>query len=193
MYYVGGLVLDERDSPIANVEVSGFPTAGGAAARTTTDATGRYELHGTSRSNDTYLSLKKSSYDDAGYYVALKVDDATERNLHLYQSVSVAAGESGAVVIKPDDPMCGFDLEYLCRVLHVLTSAAGQLTLDVTPDTSGVSTWVGLEPLPGSYSPTSHMTMPVQAGADVAVDILRWWNDQFGAQRFTLITHFEPM
>ena len=192
VYYVYGLILDDTDSPIGGVEVSGFPATGGAAARTTTDPTGRYELHGTSRSNDTYISLKKSGHDDAGYYVKLKVDDSTERNLHLYQSVSIAAGESMAVVIKPDDPVCGFDLEYLCRAVHVRIPVEGTLTLDATPDNSAVSTWVGLEPLPISYSPTTHLTIPVLAGSDVAVDVLRWWNDQFGAQRFTLITHFEP-
>lgn len=119
------------------------------------------------------------------------MDDTTERNLHLYQSVSIAAGESIPVVIKPDDPSCGFDLEYLCRLVHVRTSDRGTLTLEVTPDNAAVHAEVGVEPLPITYSPTSHITMPVEAGSDVAVDVLRGWNDQFGTQQIRLTTGFE--
>jgi hypothetical protein len=191
VYYVFGLVLDGTDTPVANADVSGFPGPGGSGVRTTTDAAGRYELHSTSPSNGTFIQVKKSGYDQAEYYVPLKLDDNTERNLHLYQGVSIAAGESIPVVIKPDDPSCGFDSEYLCRMVHVRISDRGTLTVDATADNKAVTAGVGLDPLPPSYAQTAHFSMSVAPGSDVPIDVLRGWNDQQGTQTITLTTHFQ--
>jgi hypothetical protein len=42
----------------------------------------------------------------------------------------MSAGDSARLSMIPDDPACGFDLEYRCRRVLVRSAAGGKLTLE---------------------------------------------------------------
>lgn len=186
-----GVVLDDSEAPVPNVEMQG--QGGRTWARTVTDANGRYELAGTVPWSGVEVAIKKPHYDDAVYFVGLEKGAGTiERNFHLYPSLTINAGNSIPVWIRADDPSCGFDLEYLCRQVRVRSLGRGILLLDVTSENPRVGPGLNIGPVPIFYQLSTHASIAVDAGEEVSMYILRWWNDMLGTQRLTLETHLQP-
>jgi len=188
-----GVVLDDSEAPVANAEMRGLGGGNQVVVQTFTDATGRYELAGTSPWSGTTIVIKKPRYDDADYFVSLTTGtDTIERNFHLYPSLTVTAGVSIPVWIRADDPSCGFDLEYVCRQVRVRSFDRGNLVLDVTAENTAVQAGLSVGPVPALYKNQSHVSVPVEAGSEVSVYVLRWWNGMLGTQRLTLTTRLQP-
>ena len=92
----------------------------------------------------------------------------------------------------PDEPMCGFDSEWVCRTVRIVANKAGKLTLSLT--SHGRQSETGLEVIEGSpFRPkccSQTVTMDVAVGAEVLANPLVRWETQVD-HSFTLLTRLE--
>jgi hypothetical protein len=101
----------------------------------------------------------------------------------------VAAGDS-LLSIRPDDPTCGFDDEFLRRTVRITATAAGRLTAEIVPDR--VEPQLALA-VSGHLFPrptASRLSLEVSANSETRVDVVVWWESAVQVP-FTLKTSLD--
>jgi hypothetical protein len=102
----------------------------------------------------------------------------------------MSAGDSARLSMIPDDPACGFDLEYRCRRVLVRSAAGGTLTLEAVADKSTVALGVVIRDVqyPGSF--VRQLSTRGEAGSETTVLVLLDWKWP-DAESFILNTRLE--
>lgn len=170
---ITGAVRDDNDRPVDGAalafQVRGTPTA-------MTDAAGKYDvsLDPTGAGGGFEVEVQRAGFESSWYWATVSASEVT-RNFRLHQPQSMNAGDSARLSIIPDDPACGFDLEYRCRRVLVRSSAAGTLKLEAVPDKSTVALGVVIRDVqyPGSF--VSQLSTRVEAGSETPVLVLLVW------------------
>jgi len=139
-YQLSGQVTDENGQPIAGatVEIDRGPNGGGSGwIATRTNAKGEYTLTFDSRDGVGYVYALADGYEWDVQWVPSGAANRTQ-DLKLPSIRPIAAGGSTSVTVGPGSTLCT-DLEDLwrldgrCTIIRVESSAAGTLTVDVTP------------------------------------------------------------
>jgi hypothetical protein len=112
-------------------------------------------------------------------------------SIRLYKISRIIVGDSVHLSLSPDDQTCGFEDEFLCRRVHVISPANGTVTVTVKADEPGVTFDLVTGQISYPFRETSTLAVQAIAGADTAVDILMSWNSKALAF-FTLTTSFAP-
>jgi hypothetical protein len=90
----------------------------------------------------------------------------------LHRSRTITAGAAIWLAVAPEDPWCGFEAEWTCRIIRIRSLQAGTLIVEVTPDNgSGFGLVVsGVYKYPFTLTP--RLSIPVSAGQETSVDLL---------------------
>jgi hypothetical protein len=186
-YHLVGLVVDEAGVPVPGAEMTFTGLVSTKAV--TSDAAGAYEVVVESRQALTIATVQKAGYEPTRDGVNLRQSETTTRNLRLLAIRRVVAGSSIDLSIGLDNPKCGFEL-YICRRIRVLTPQAGTLMLEAVSNSSAQFGIVraGDDPTGGT---TARFLASVAANAEVAVDIILFWNET-DPQPLTLRTELAP-
>jgi hypothetical protein len=121
----------------------------------------------------------KAGYDLYARYLCPTSLDFSQSFL-LHRPKQIAAGESTAVTVSPDDSLCysnyfdepeAFRTPWVCRAVHITVAVDGILTVEVLtfPVVAG---GVDVELPHASYCCEKRLSIPVSAGTDVLVDIM---------------------
>jgi hypothetical protein len=142
-----------------------------------TDASGAYDVTFDLRSTavGTEIMVEKPGYEPSWHWTGLSPLDAGKdlsRNFRLHQIRSVPAGESVHLSIDRDDPLCGFDFEWVCRRIRVRSSARGTLTVEAVADDAAFRFGVVMGSVQYPYRSTPRLTVPVDPGSEISADIL---------------------
>ena len=192
---VTGHVLDGEDRPIsrASLITEGGP---GADLKGLSDAQGRYEFTVHASALPYAVMVTKDGFEQSWSPLNTAHWDSGEvrTDVRLYAIHRMAAGQSADILVRRDDPRCGFDVidNYRCRQVRIVNHARGRLSLNavVTEDETveGQSVVLTLA-LPAAGGPANtEIVVPVEAGTEVAVQ-LKVYGDA-SVQRVTLQTAF---
>lgn len=129
-----GQVADRATSapiPGATVAVSYM----GSLAAATTDSLGNYSLSGSpERINLTVWATAENYEADVHIYRSVSQD------FRLYPIQRITAGDSTAVTVAPDAPLCvneidspGWGADYVCRIVRIMATTDGIMTVEALP------------------------------------------------------------
>ncbi len=161
-----------------------------------TDSAGRYQAEFEAM-RDAVGGVGGSFAEQPGYethrrYLGPRASQDMTQNFHLYRIRRITPGDSVTLTVRPDEPMCGFDSEWVCRTVRIVANKAGKLTLSLTSHDRQSET--GLEVIEGSpFRPkccSQTVTMDVAVGAEVLANPLVRWETQVD-HSFTLLTRLE--
>jgi len=198
-----GIVTDDDGNRVPNarvsVEFSDYRQVLGAS-----DAAGVFRVDFTARDAvnrcAAFAWADKAGYDVYARYLCPTTLDFTQRFL-LHGPKQIAAGESTAVTVVPDDTICYNDLfdepvsfrtPWVCRSVHIAVPVDGIMTVEALPDVPVVAP-TGLGMVYGNamgccvHCCEKRLSIPVTAGADVLAAILMDAGSS-ASQSFTLNT-----
>ena len=199
-FRISGAVTDDEGRPVVGAKVTIAPWKFGELLPQlilTSDAAGTYRADFQAM-RDAVGGVGNSFAEQAGHethrrYLGPRVPQEITQNFHLYRVRHIAPGDSVALTVRPDDPSCGFDAEWVCRTVRITATRAGTLTIRLTSHSPQDAT--GLEviervPAGVPFRPkccAPEVTMAVAAGAEVMANALAWW-DTKANHSFTLVT-----
>jgi hypothetical protein len=174
-----------------------------------TDASGAYDVTFDLRSTavGTEIMVEKPGYEPSWHWTGLSPLDAGKdlsRNFRLHQIRSVPAGESVHLSIDRDDPLCGFDFEWVCRRIRVRSSARGTLTVEAVADNAAFRFGVVIGSVQYPYRSTPRLTVRVDPGSEISADILfedivsgpvgfrLIWNDPLSSPNLSIVAWRSP-
>lgn len=179
--HLRGRVLDEGQAPVAGATIRAGGAPGGSAI---TDASGAFDIAVTINLQHRPLGFVFVNIEKAGYEASLSgasfassesssgIADVSQ-DYRLYRIRTIIAGAATRLVLEPDDPWCGLEAEWSCRIIRIRSLRAGTLIVEAIPDQD--SGGIGLV-VSGRYeypfTLTPRMSIPVSAGQDTAVDVL---------------------
>jgi hypothetical protein len=167
--HLSGLVVDAANLPVPGALLT-LAGAGGQV-KTITDAIGRFEVSLEVFVGGVSAVAEKEGYERSLVWISDRQD--MSQTIRLHRPLYVAAGDSVAVVIRANDPSCGFDLEYHCRRIRLTTSGAGTVVASVTTNGSPAGVVLSSELLPKLA--TAPLTITVQRESEVLLDVLVVW------------------
>ena len=204
--HLRGRVLEEGAVPVtgAAVKTSGAP--GGFAI---TDGSGAFDIAVTidTRSRPlgfVFVNIDKSGYEPSIAGASFESFGApagladVSKDYRLYRTRTITAGSAARLAIEPDDPWCGFEAEWTCRVVRIRAPQAGTLIVEAIPDDA--ASHFGLV-LSNNYrypfTLTPRLSVPTSAGQVTSVDLLHafaWANGRpiGSSQPVTLTTSLLP-
>ena len=162
-----GRVIDDVNNPVAGARVTRWDSL---TETTISDADGAFEMTLALKAQDRsfWVTVEKAGYETSE--LNRSVDTAATTSLRLHQSRSIAAGESLASVINPDDSACGYHWGYFCRRVRVRSESSGTLTLEVVSDAvTGLGLPVGPVGFPQQLE--RRLLIPVTAGSEISIDV----------------------
>jgi hypothetical protein len=194
-------VLEEGQVPVAGATVKVGGSPGGSAV---TDASGAFDIAVSINPQLRPLGFVWVNIERAGYERSLSgasfesfgspsgiADVSQDYRLHRIRTIT--AGAAMRLVVAPDDPWCGFEGEWSCRIIRIRSLQAGTLIVEAIPDEgSGFGLVLsGVYKYPFTLTP--RISIPVGAGHETSVDLLTgfdWVNGKpVGAPKgITLIT-----
>jgi hypothetical protein len=202
MFRVSGVATDEDGRPVAGATITIAPWKFGESPPPivlTTDAAGRYVAEFEAM-RDAVGGVGNSVAEQPGHethrhYLGPAAPQDIAQNFHLYRVRRIAPGESVALTVRPDDPSCGIDDEWVCRTIRIVAQRTGTLAITLTSHNPQDAT--GLEviervPPGGPFRPkccSPEVTLSVAAGAEVIANVLAWWATKVD-HSFTLATRF---
>jgi hypothetical protein len=170
---IAGLVLDTWDAPVSDVTLT-FDTLRGPVMATS-DATGSFNVTIQPSVYGVGVVLEKPGYERAWRFISIRTGAEVVQNLRLHPPLRVAAGDSLPLWIRPDDPSCGWDDEFLCRTVRITAATAGRLTVEIVPDRAepklALARSGDLFPRPNA----SRLSADVTPNSETAVDVVVWW------------------
>ena len=171
--HIVGLVLDTWDAPVSGVALI-FDTLRGRVTATS-DAAGSFDVTVEPFVFGLGVGLEKPGYERAWHFVSVRTGGEVVKNLRLHPPLRVAAGDSLPLSIRPDDPTCGFDDEFLCRTVRITAATAGVLTAEIVPDRAepklALARSGDLFPRPTA----SRLSLEVTPNSETRVDVVVWW------------------
>jgi hypothetical protein len=184
---VSGRVLDTTNTPIPGARVTQWDTANTA----TTDANGSFELTASVTPEDRsfWVTVAKPGFETSE--LARSVESAGNTSLRLHQLRMIVAGDSFQAAVNADDSACGYHWGYVCRRLRVSASASGTLIAELSSDRSDVGVAIVAGPVGFPQPLERHISVPVKAGTEVAIDVSTGW-DTPAAASFTVLTRLAP-
>ena len=203
-FRVSGFATDDDGRPVPGVRVTLAPWKFGQVPpriSLVTDARGFYEAQFEAMRDAVggvgNAVAEQSGYETHAHYLGPAVPQEITQNFHLYRIRRITPGESVALVVRPDDPSCGFDDEWVCRRVRIVAARAGTLTIILTSqnpqDQTGLEVTESVPPgvpfRPKCCSP--EVSVKVDAGAEMVANVLVWWETKVN-HAFTLATAFEP-
>ena len=171
--HIVGLVLDTLGARIPDAALT-FDTFRGRVTATS-DAAGSFDVTVEPFVNGLGVMLEKPGYERAWRFISVRTGGEVVHNLRLHPLVRVAAGDSLRLSIRPDDPSCGFDDEFLCRTVRITAAAAGRLTAEIVPDRAEPQLALAVS---GDLFPrptASRLFLTVSANSETRVDVVVWW------------------
>jgi hypothetical protein len=203
-FQITGVATDDDGRPVPGANVTIAPWKFGPVAPRiflATDAAGFYRAEFEAMRDAVggvgNVVVEHSGYENNARYLGPAVPQEMTQNFHLYRIRRIAPGESVALTVRPNDPSCGFDGEWICRTVRIITPRAGTLTVTLTSHNPQNET--GLEvfqrvPAGVSFRPrccARHVEIEAEAGAEVVANVLVWW-DTKAPHAFTLTTGLLP-
>jgi hypothetical protein len=171
--HIVGLVLDTLGARIPDAALT-FDTFRGRVTATS-DAAGSFDVTVEPFVNGLGVMLEKPGYERAWRFISVRTGGEVVHNLRLHPLVRVAAGDSLRLSIRPDDPSCGFDDEFLCRTVRITAAASGRLTAEIVPDRAEAQLALAVS---GDLFPrptASRLFLTVSANSETRVDVVVWW------------------
>ena len=189
---ITGAVLDGEDRPVAGARL--LPEGGPAQLEGLSDVAGRYEFTVPASVVPYAMRVTKDGFEQSWSHLnsGLWHTGEVRTDVRLYGIQRIAAGQAVELLVRPDDPRCGFDFidTWRCRQVRVVSQVRGRLSLTavVTQDEAvkGQSVTLTLTLPSGGGSANREIVVPVEAATEVAVQV-----NVFGdmaAQRITLQT-----
>ena len=185
---MNGMVTDEEGAPISGATVTALvdPYTGPSVV---TDGSGRYSIQFVSTRGanggppGTESAVAMALVEAAGYewymrYVVAPTEEVRE-NFRLLRIRRIAAGQSAAVTVTPEDRVCGGDWspgrETICAAIRVVSPTDGILTVQALPSDGGPAL-ASLEVFTSTSGGTGNpVSIPVFAGTEYqAVLALPW-------------------
>ena len=170
---LAGTVVSPDGIPLAGATVKVHPHIPGPLLEPifiTTDATGRYELtfeNAEGQVNGGFAVASKPGYEDDARYLTPATH--VTQTFRLYPIARLAAGTITQITLQPDDPACGFDLDFTCRTFRIVASRSGTLSLSVSPET-GAAGYLQIDRSSRCCGPTA--SLAVAADQEVRVSVL---------------------
>ena len=192
--HFSGVVLTEGGRPVPAATVSFQPSGTPRnVENATTDGNGFYQLTLDQPASwaGTHARVTQPLYEDTLVVVPWPPTqtDVTQ-NFRLYQSVTLAAGESAHLAITPDNSLCtGDNLGFVCRTVHVTVPSSGTLVLDTIADDPSNTFWLAIGDV-DAFQEVTHLSRSMNTATTVVVMVLRPSNIVAGG--FTLKTAFAP-
>jgi hypothetical protein len=139
-----------------------------------TDTSGRYEMSLTARQPGAALRIEHPGYESGLYEVSLSVDRVSFFRSRLHPVRVIQADESFQVSFKGDDPICGFDGEWVCQRVRIRSAEEGSLVVSIDPPP--VAGGINTATLSVDGREGRRLEFRVSAGAENAIDVYAWWN-----------------
>lgn len=178
-HQLSGRVLDEERNPVAGVQVSVLLPRVVA----TTDETGAYALTLQNAPAYVEVTVAADGYGSSVYQVPLTGPGETRRDFRASRLTVVRPGESVDMRLYPDDPTCGFDLEFFCRSVSVHSPTSGLVEVTLTQGEGFLASGSDVTyPLAGLRS----TLISFDQGDTHPILVLRWWSSSRLIETITL-------
>ena len=178
--HLRGRVLEDGQAPVpgATVKVGGSP--GGSAL---TDTGGAFDIAVTINPQSRPLGFVWVNIDKPGYERSLSgasfesfgapsgIADVSQ-DYRLYRIRTITAGAAVRLAVTPDDPWCGFEAEWTCRIIRIRSPQAGTLIVAATADDASGFGLVASGVYKYPFTLTPRLSIPVSAGQETSVDLL---------------------
>lgn len=178
--HLRGRVLEEGEVPVAGATVKATGNPGSAI----TDASGAFDIALSINLQSRPLGFVYVYIDKPGYERSLSgasfasfgspsgIADVSQ-DYRLYRIRTIAAGAATRLAVASEDPWCGIEAEWSCRIIRIKSLQAGTLIVEAIPHHA--STHFGLV-LSNAYqypfTLTPRLSIPVIAGQETPVDLL---------------------
>jgi Carboxypeptidase regulatory-like domain len=170
---LSGIVRDGSNRAVASAIVT-VHNSNGSKRSVSTDANGFYDTSADLNQNYAvpWLSMEvsKPGYEDTRNGALARNQD-TNRDLCLFELARLTAGSEAQLSATFEGPLCGFELEYACRRLQVVSPASGTLTIELVAEDPSSAFAFGpvTYPMP---NPSPRMSRAVSRGQTLDVEIL---------------------
>ena len=170
---LSGIVRDGSNRAVANAVVT-VHSSNGSKRSVSTDVNGFYDT--SAEINQNYvvpwlsMEVSKPGYEDTRNGALARNQD-TNRDLYLFELARLTAGSDTQLSTTFEGPLCGFELEYACRRLQVVSPASGTLTIELVADDPSSAFSFGPVTYPKS-NPSPRMSRAVSRGQTLDVEIL---------------------
>ena len=170
---LSGIVRDGSNRAVANATVT-VHNSNGSKRSVSTDVNGSYDTSADLNQNYAVpwldMEVSKSGYEDTRNGAVARNQD-TSRDLYLFELARLTAGSDAQLSTTFEGPLCGFDLEYACRRLQVVSPASGTLTIELVADDPSSAFSFGPVTYP-MRNPLTRMSRAVSSGQTLDVEIL---------------------
>jgi hypothetical protein len=170
---LSGIVRDGSNRAVANAIVT-VHNSNGSKRSVATDTNGLYDTSADLNQNYAvpwlFMEVSKPGYEDTRNGVLARNPD-TNRDLYLFELARLTAGSDAQLSATFEGPLCGFELEYACRRLQVVSPASGTLTIELVAEDPASAFAFGpvTYPMP---NPSPRMSRAVSRGQTLDVEIL---------------------
>ena len=188
---ISGRVIDDENATVSNAHLTVWGLGGSLLIES--DASGSFDVTTPVWQYGVGIWVEKPGFERAAHLAKVQPsDDEVRRDLRLHRVLRVAAGTSLRMSINPDDSLCGFDLEYLCRVVRITAASRGRIIVDAEPQRAAARFGLALaDDLVFPSLSSAHLEQGVQPGAEVGVIVLLDGAAQ-ASESVTFSTRFEP-
>ena len=173
---ISGRVLDEDGNSIEGARVVVWD--GFAGVPVFTDGSGAFQASAPVYPPPFHdygdeVLITRNGYEDTDGWVDGTTD--VTQDFRLYRPLTVTVGEAVHLTLGPDNSLCGFDLEFRCRPIHIQAPTSGPVVLDTVPDDPGNAIWINLG---GPYDVQypfvglTHNTVEVPAGSSALIQVM---------------------
>ena len=170
---LSGIICDGLNCTVANAIVT-VHNSNGSKRSVSTDVNGFYDTSADVNQNDTvpwlFMEVSKPGYEDTRNGALARNQD-TNRDLYLFELARLTAGSDAQLSATFEGPLCGFDLEYPCRRLQVVSPASGTLTIELVAEDPSSAFVFGPVTYP-TPPPSRRLSRAVSRGQTLDVEIL---------------------
>ena len=184
-------LIDDEDSPVPGAVVEALLRLGDAprTATATSDADGVATIElavpaAESTATHATVSVRREGFEVTHELVTLGRSPSALQTIRLVRQLRLSPDQSLDARLFNTGPRCGFDEEFVCRIVHIVPPRSGTLTVAVRSNDQFLT--VDLEPLRWPYRRAVRLSVAVDAGAGLAVAVLGQ-----SAARFTVTATYD--
>jgi hypothetical protein len=200
-------VVDDSRVPVAGAQVKVATSfcyttccrCGTATSTVQADSLGRYDATlelppaiGPVRAFE--ASIDKAGFERTHQYIEM-TGNATVRNLRVRPLVIIPVGESALTDIEIDaeDSLCGFELEYACRMFRLRSSVPGYVAVDLGGVSRNQASLLTGDPFFPYGRTAVSLSLPISDSATPEFFVLvDWTSVRPTPQRISLTTALQP-